>query len=341
MKTGRRTGGPVNGTKDTPAWILHLFLLLFAFFGALGHPLGRILVGQGSLGPGPLAQGPTGHLHPFQLGSISLAIGFVCVCAFLAAAGKAGAFFRVAPSTMLLSFGLGIPGFFLFYICSFSALARIPASMNAVFISTTVVFTALFAAPFLGERIGPWRTAGIGIALCGAALVALGGGSVRGVESQTGTAIVGGIAFSLAGAIVNALYSVFGKKLIGENDPLIVSSLSMLSGALFLSLLAAVTSGYGSVISLGLKAWLLVILLGATLFGVSYPLFFYALKRMPATQASMYMYLIPVFAGIQSFALLRERFGWSFYAGFAVVMAGIALSGSWKKQRGARPRAAP
>lgn len=309
--------------------ILHLFLLAFAFFGALGHPLGRILVELGSQGQGSMAQGSSGHLHPFQLGSLSLAIGFICMCAFLAAAGKAASFFKISRSALLLSFGLGVLGFFLFYICSFSALARIPASMNAVFISTTVVFTALFAAPFLGEKIGPWRIAGIGIALGGAALVAAGGGSASGGQSQPGTAIAGGIAFSLAGAVVNALYSVFGKKLIGDNDPLIVSSLSMLSGAVFLSLLAAVTSGYGSVLSLDLEGWLLVILLGATLFGLSYPLFFFVLKRMPATQASMYMYLIPVFAGALSYAILGERFGWTFYAGFAVVIAGITMSGSW------------
>ena len=116
----------------------------------------------------------------------------------------------------------------------------------------------------------------------------------------------------------------------------------MLSGVCFLSLLTAFTSGYGAVLSLGLKAWLLVILLGSTLFGASYPLFFYALKRMPATQASMYMHLIPIFAGIQSFALLRERFGWTFYAAFAAVMAGIALSGSWGTRNGLRrPRSTP
>jgi drug/metabolite transporter (DMT)-like permease len=298
--------------KGTPPIVL-LYLLLFAFFGALGHPLGRIVVGK---------------VHPFQLGSLSLAIGFFCILLYLSAAGRLGLFFTLPPKTVLYSFGLGFIGFFLFYICSFSALARIPASMNALVISTTVGFTALFAAFFLGERLTLPKAAGIALAFGGVVLIALNRGFLGSWNAGAPAMRPLGMAFALAGAVVNALYSVFGKKMLRDNDPLVLTSLALFSGAALLTVFTVLTVGYGSLSGAGAGTWALIVLIGATLFGVSYPLFFLAMKTMPAAKASLSMYLIPVFAVLLSFALLGERFSWPFYAGFAATMGGIGLSGA-------------
>jgi hypothetical protein len=49
--------------------LLLLPILLATLFWALGHPLGRIILQT---------------VHPFQLGSMTLAIGFLCVFLYLA-----------------------------------------------------------------------------------------------------------------------------------------------------------------------------------------------------------------------------------------------------------------
>jgi hypothetical protein len=51
--------------------ILLLPLLLATFFWALGHPLGRIILQT---------------VHPFQLSTMTLTVGFLCVLCYLAAA---------------------------------------------------------------------------------------------------------------------------------------------------------------------------------------------------------------------------------------------------------------
>ena len=58
-----------------------------------------------------------------------------------------------------------------------------------------------------------------------------------------------------------------------------------------------------------------MILLGVSMIGFAYPAWFETLKRLPASRASVFVYLTPVFAVILSFLILDERFTWLFYVG--------------------------
>jgi drug/metabolite transporter (DMT)-like permease len=69
-----------------------------------------------------------------------------------------------------------------------------------------------------------------------------------------------------------------------------------------------------------------MVLLGVTMIGFAYPAWFECLKRLPASRASTFIYLTPLFAVILSFVILNERFSWPFYVGGALVLGGIALS---------------
>ncbi len=113
-------------------------MIIFALFGALGHPLGKIIVRT---------------VHPFQFGTVTLITGFFTILIYLAITGHTNLFFTLTLKDILLSLCLGVFGFFFFQILIFSALSRIPASMNAVIISTTVIFTTLFASIILKEKI--------------------------------------------------------------------------------------------------------------------------------------------------------------------------------------------
>ena len=79
-----------------------------------------------------------------------------------------------------------------------------------------------------------------------------------------------------------------------------------------------------------------MVLLGVTMIGVAYPLWFYCLKRLPAVHASVFIYMTPVFAVILSLAILRERFAWTFWLGGALVLAGI-VAANWERRAGSRP----
>jgi len=286
--------------------IEYLLMLITCFFWALGHPLGRIILRE---------------LHPFQLGSITLTSGFCIILIYMLVAGRIRELFSIKRKDLLLSMGLGIFGFFLYQILTFSALSRIPASMNAVIISTNVVWIALLAAAILKERIPLPRFGAIVLALAGAVFVTFNMGFSLNQEIT-----LTGCSFSLLAAISFAIYTVFGKKLLSDNEPLTVALLGIFSGALFLSLLTWRTVGFPARGTTATSTLILTILLGITMIGLSYPLWFTCLKNLPASHVSIYIYMTPIFAVILSLIILKERFSWRFGLGTALVLGGIVLT---------------
>jgi drug/metabolite transporter (DMT)-like permease len=193
-------------------------------------------------------------------------------------------------------------------------------------VSTNVVFIALLGALVLKERLYPLRVAGIVCALAGVVLITFNRGFAIGASVN-----LTGCAFSILGALSFALYTVFGKRVLSKNDPLIVSALSLLSGAVLLSLVAWLEAGAKGFLPAelsraGLSTWLMMIFLGVTMIGVAYPVWFSCLKKLPATHVSVYIYMTPVFAVILSLVIVRERFSWLFWLGGAFVLGGIVIS---------------
>jgi drug/metabolite transporter (DMT)-like permease len=288
------------------ASLLFLPLLLATLFWALGHPLGRIILQT---------------VHPFQLGTMTLAIGFLCVLLYLSAARRLPALARMRGGDLAGSLALGVLGFAAYQVLTFSALARIPASMNAILVSSNVALIAILSAVFLKERIGWQGVAGILVAFAGVVLVTFNRGFTLG-----GSIDLLGCAFSLLAALCFALYTILGKRLVERNDPLLVTSLALLAGALLLGALTAGSVGLSSLSRAGARAWWLMILLGVTMIGFAYPAWFETLKKLPASRASVFVYFTPVFAVLLSLLILDERFSWMFYAGGALVLAGVGLS---------------
>ena len=289
--------------------IEYFLMLIVSFFWAIGHPLGRIIVQS---------------VHPFQLGTVTLSTGFIGLLIFLIASGRIRKIMKLSFRDALTSLGLGVFGFFLYQILTFSALARIPASMNAVLVSNSVVFIALLAALILKERIMPARIIGITLALCGVVLVTFNTGFSFGEGAHRIDML--GCSFSLMAALSFALYSVIGKKVLISNDPLIVAVIALFSGAVMLTALTATTVGFSEIVFAGWSTFLLMVFLGLTMIGIAYPLWFTCLKRLPASHASIYIYLTPVFAVILSLIILYERFSWLFWVGGVFILGGIIIT---------------
>lgn len=289
--------------------IEYFLMLIVSFFWAIGHPLGRIILQK---------------VHPFQLGAVSLVVGFIGIFIYLAATRRLRQVFKLSLRDALISLGLGVIGFFLYQILTFSALARIPASVNAVLVSNNVVFIVLLAALILKERIRPLSIVGIVLAVGGVVTVTFSNGFSLG--NGTGSISLLGCAFSLLAALSAALYSVIGKKVLVSNDPLIIAAVAIFFGAVLLTIFTASTVGFSEVFVAGWQTILLMVFLGITMIGIAYPLWFICLKKFPASQISIYIYLTPVFAVILSLIILRERFAWPFWIGGALILAGIVIT---------------
>ena len=295
--------------KKSGIRIEYFLMLIATFFWAIGHPLGRIILQK---------------VHPFQLGTMTLSTGFIGLLIFLIASGRIRKVIKISPRDVLISLGLGIFGFFLYQVLTFSALARIPASMNAVLVSNNVVFIAILAALILKERITLVRIIGIVLALLGVVLVIFNTGFSFREGAQNIDML--GYSFSLMAALSFAFYSVIGKRVLTSNDPLIVVMLALFSGAVMLATLTTITVGFSEIIIAGWPTFLLMAFLGLTMIGIAYPLWFICLKRLPASHASIYIYLTPVFAVILSLIILHERFSWLFWVGGVFILGGIIIT---------------
>lgn len=294
----------------------YFLMLIVTFFWAIGHPLGRIIVRS---------------VHPFQLGTITLGTGFIGLFIFLIANGRIRKLTKLSLRDTFSSLGLGIFGFFLYQILTFSALARIPASMNAVFVSTNVVFIAILATLILKEHITLIRIIGIVFALFGAALVTFNKGFSFG--EGAGSIDLLGCAFSLLAAFSFALYSILGKRILANNDPLIIAGIALFSGTVLLTILTVSTVGFSEIAVAGWRTISLMVFLGLTMIGIAYPLWFTCLKRLPVSHASIYIYVTPIFAVILSLIILNERFSWLFWVGGAFILGGIIITNKFASNK--------
>jgi drug/metabolite transporter (DMT)-like permease len=295
-------------TKRSNIRIEYSLMLIVSFFWAIGHPLTRLIVTE---------------IHPFQIATMAIGIGSFSLFIFLTASGKIKKIKKFNRRDIFVSLGLGVLGFFLYHTLAFSALARIPASMNAVLISTNVIFIALLASLILKERILAAGIIGIALALCGVILVTFNKGFTFGAENTDISVI--GCFFSVLAAFLFALYSVLGKKILLSNDPLIVTALAMLSGTILLAILTGATVGFSEIITSDWATLLILVFIGITN-GIAYPLWFTCLKSIPAAHIAIYIYLTPVFAIILSLIILNERFSWLFWAGVFFILGGIIIT---------------
>jgi drug/metabolite transporter (DMT)-like permease len=290
----------------TIPWSVYPLMLVTTLFWALGHPLGRIVLRSA---------------HAMQLGSINLVVGFLVLLAYLAVTGKVSSMFRLPARDLLASLCLGVVGFALYQLLTFSALSRIPASMNAVLVATNVVLITPLAALFLKERIHWGRAVAVLTAFAGVVLVTFNRGFTTGGDID-----LVGCLFSLLAALSFAAYTVMGKRVVERNDPLTVTALALFSGAVLLSAFTGFTVGFGRLAGADAVTWTLMILLGVTMIGFAYPAWFACLKVLPASRVSIFIYMTPVFAVILAFLILDERFSWLFYAGGALVLGSVVVS---------------
>ncbi|MFW6138557.1 MAG: DMT family transporter [Spirochaetota bacterium] len=284
----------------------YLFMLIVALFWAIPHPLGRIILKK---------------IHPFQLASVNLIIGLGALLIYLVFSRKLGELFRLGPKDTVLSLLLGVFAFFFYQMFTFSALARIPASMNAILVSTNVILIAVLAVIFLGEKVSFFRAFGIASAAAGVFII----------TTAKNPAIGGNIeflgpVFSILAALCFAIYAVMGKRVLSRNDPLIVSTLALFSGMVLITIFTLATVGGEGLAGAGRTVWGILVPLSVAYIGVAYPLWFFSLKRLPASHISVYIYMTPVFAVILSLVILKESLSSNFWIGSFLVLVGIVSS---------------
>jgi len=206
-----------------------------------------------------------------------------------------------------------------YFLFESAALVNTTASQAAMITSMLPLLVAICAGFFLGERITGRTLCGFVVAAGGAVWLGLGGkGSVQAPHPVLGNFL------EFMAMVCAAGYTILMKRLSKELHPFFLTGLQAFAGALFFApalLLPSVRAA-----SLSMHGWLVVLYLGTVVSVCAYGLYNFGISRIPASQASAFVNLIPVFSIILGFLILGERLTFWQWMACALVFGGVLLS---------------
>ncbi len=216
---------------------------------------------------------------------------------------------------------LALTGVFSYNIFFFTGLQTVEAGRASMIIAVNPVVTAMLAMLFFGERAGFLRSLGMFLAVSGALVVISRGRPIALFQ--------GGIGYGelcIVGCVLSwSAYTLIGKRLLVNIQPLVAVAYSCTLGALFL-LTAAMLGGHLSEVrELTMQAGLC--LLYFAFFGTTlgFIWFYDGVKALGAGRSAMYVNLVPVSGVSLGVLLLGERLGSSLILGGILVFFGLYL----------------
>jgi drug/metabolite transporter (DMT)-like permease len=201
---------------------------------------------------------------------------------------------------------------------------RAPAGVGAICNALTVLFTALVAWLFYGQRVSLRQALGMLAGFVG--VVVLAGGKTAGE----------GVWLAALAGTAAALFYGFGINLIRRHlagvPASAVAAATLLGAALVLAPFA-VWSWPSQTIPPG--SWLSAVLLGVLCTGFAFVLYYRLIARIGGARAAMVTYLIPMFAVLWAWLALAEPLTPAMALSGGLILGGVALSQS----RGAAAKA--
>lgn len=192
---------------------------------------------------------------------------------------------------------------------------RAPAGIGAICNAMTVLFTAVVAVAFFGERIGLRRGAALLAGFAG--IVVLASGRIAGA-SITEAVLAGTFAAFLYGIGANMVR----KYLAGVPTSAIAAA--TLSCAALLTLPFAIAQWPRHAVSS--ESWLSAIMLGALCTGVAFALFYRLINRVGAARAVTVTYLVPLFGVFWAWLMLGEPLTLPMAVAGVMIVGSVALS---------------
>jgi drug/metabolite transporter (DMT)-like permease len=198
----------------------------------------------------------------------------------------------------------------------------------SLIIATIPIFVAILSIIYLEEKITIKKTSGIIISLTGVTIISLWGTSDAVIEIDY---IYGAIGVLIA-ALMGALYTIAGKKMLKRYNGFSLTVYAMLLGSIGLIPFLNI-SLINQVKNLSITGWGALIFLGLFSTITAYTLWYIALETRDASEISMYLYAIPVISTIISYFLVGEIITIYFILGGLFVITGLLLVNSKKSPK--------
>ncbi len=190
------------------------------------------------------------------------------------------------------------------------------ASLAAILNSTTVMFTALVAAVWLGDPLTGKKAFGIVLGTFGVAVL------VGWDPLPLSPAVLLSVAAVLGASLCYGVGGVFTKKVFAGVPPLTLA-VGQQTAAAGVMVPVAATDLPSQTPSL--TAILCVLALAIPSTAVAYLLFFYLIEHAGPTSTSTVTLIVPVFGLIFGVAFLGEPVGWGTLVGLAIILCSVVL----------------
>ena len=227
------------------------------------------------------------------------------------------------PAKELLSLSvLGLTGVTLLYIFQFIGIEYTTASTSAVLINTNVIFIVLLSATFLKEKFPLRKSAGIALSFVGVLVVIFAQMTNESIAFSSFFLI--GCIFIILSAFCWAIYSIVGKRLLDKYDPFTVTTYAFVLGTIFF--LPVVLPDITDVIQgVSFNGWMAILYLALICSVFGYVAWYYALSRIEAGRAAVFLNLIPLFTIVISF-FTGEIPTFIFLIGAILIIYGVYLT---------------
>jgi drug/metabolite transporter (DMT)-like permease len=208
----------------------------------------------------------------------------------------------------------------LYFLFEARALENTTASQAGMITAMLPLIVAISAGVLLKEVVTKKTYAGFLLAISGACLLSLGG-----TTSETAPHPALGNFYEFLAMVCAAGYTISLKKLTERYNPFFLTAVQAVAGSVFyLPMMFFSSSAFPG--SFALVPFLSIIYLGVFVTVGAYGLYNFGVSRIPASQASAFVNLIPVFTVFLGWAILGEKFTWVQYLASALVFVGVFIS---------------
>jgi drug/metabolite transporter (DMT)-like permease len=218
----------------------------------------------------------------------------------------------------------------LYFIFESKALQFTSASQAGMITSLMPIITAMAAGYFLKEIITKQLIFGSLLAMCGAIWL-----SLQGATTVSSPNPLLGNFFELLAMFCGAGYTITARYLSDRYSALFITAIQAFIGAIFFAPLFLYE--YLTIpLNITMNSFLWVIYLGIVVTLGGYGLYNYALTKIQASKAAMFIYLIPVFTLILAYFILDEKLSTLEFIACIIILFGVFISEvstSWFKKR--------
>ncbi|WP_152221325.1 DMT family transporter [Pseudomonas sp. SCB32] len=210
----------------------------------------------------------------------------------------------------------------LYFIFESLALQHTSAAQAGMITALLPLLVAVGAFFLLHEKIARNTWFGFGLAVLGALWLTLASES----DGHAPQPLLGNF-YELLAMLCATGYTLLLKHLSARYSPFILTAMQAFIGSLFFLPLALVSSGLPS--APGPTGWFALIYLGSVVTVGAYGLYNFGVSRLPASQATSFINLIPVFTLVFAALLLGEVLSGQQALAAGLVFIGVALS-QWR-----------